>query len=335
MHVSTASKAWLHLKCPSWHKVPRPEVVGTVGERALFGTYIHKIAQNELLRQTGQPTGSVISDKMTAEQEAAFNPHYTPEIGAPFDAEEWGNNVFRMVEELRGLFPDFAWEAEIAFGIGLTEDGIVGDLVSDVKDRNYNAIDEDCIPGTIDVLGYKWRYKREDGSIPPCLVVVDWKTGEEEVEPKDNPQLYLAARAAIRHYAFPHDTEVYVGIGNIRKNTLKFHKASVAELNRVVLDVLQFKNRDGLVLNPGDHCARCPNQEKCPALSRKILDNPVPPEQWTADQLAIAAIQARDLGKKYRELLIHKAESDPSFKTKYLKKGSQGWRLSVFEGQKE
>lgn len=330
-HVSTASKAWLHLKCPSWHKVPRPEVVGTVGERALFGTYIHKIAQNELLRQTGQSTGSIISDKMTAEQEAAFNPHYTPEIGAPFDVEEWGNNVFRMVEELRGLFPELVWEAEIAFGIGLTEEGIGGGLNHSIKDREYDAIVDGLIPGTIDVLGHKYRRLEET----PCVVVVDWKTGEEEIEPRDNPQLYLAARAAIRHYAFPPDTEVYVGIGNIRKNTLKFYKTSVLELNQVVLNVLRSKNQDGLVLNPGDHCARCPNQEKCPALSRKILDNPVPPEHWTADQLAIAAIQARDLGKKYRELLIHKAESDPSFKTKYLKKGSQGWRLSVFEGQKE
>jgi hypothetical protein len=237
-----------------------------------------------------------------------------------------------MVEELRGLFPDLAWEAEIAFGVGLKEEGIVGGLNHSVEDRDYDGIDDDLIPGTIDVLGY--GYSRESGE-PPCVVVVDWKTGEEEVEPRDNPQLYLAARAAIRHYAFPHDTEVYVGIGNIRKNTLKFHKTNVVELNRVVLDVLKAKNRDGLDLNPGDHCARCPNQEKCPALSRKILDNPVPPEQWTADQLAIAAIQARDLGKKYRELLIHKAESDPNFKTKYLKKGSQGWRLSVFEGQRE
>jgi hypothetical protein len=335
MILSTASKAHLHLKCPGWARVPAPELEDKAGPRALFGTYIHSVAENELNRQCGVFTGNAISEKMTAEQEAAFNPPYTPEIGGNMSSEEWGTSVYRLINELRGLFPDiFNWYSEAIHAVGLLslkshfkKRDNQGDGPRDYKSlQSFFLPGEEIIAGTIDFIG-----SCNVHSTGKTVVVGDWKTGEEPVSPIGNPQLILAAYNYGRYYGLNHDDVLYLVIGNIRTGELLMHRCLFSEVTDKANQIISNARKNDLIT--GAHCVNCPKMEKCPAVAKLHVKHPDDPKDWTADQLAIAAMQCRELGKTYRELLIQKHETDSNFNTKYLKKGSQGWRLSVYESQ--
>lgn len=313
----TGSKLWLSQKCPSWHTIPYISDEEDVGssDAASFGSFIHCIAENEAKRQLGISTGNMISDRMTAIQEAIFNPYYNHEISPEMDASTWGDNVSEIIKALFEKFPpDREHKVFIETAVSYGRTGLT--WILDVKDRKYGPAKYKEVCGTVDL-----RYRTKDGK----SIVVDWKTGKEVIEPELNPQLEFSARC----FHESDINEVVLVIGDIRKGELRVHRDKPSAVNaRVEALMREIFLADGSTLSTGAHCDRCPKAAKCPALAKMVTKDESAPNDWDNDKLAVNAILARKAAKAYRDLLVSRAESTTDFKSKFLTKGPKGWRLS-------
>jgi len=324
----TGSKLWLNEQCLGWHTVDEPPVIPNTkpNKPADFGTYMHAVAENETRRRYLPMTLGHIERAMTAEMEAAFNPHYDDEIGAPMDAESWGGSVVALQNELFSQFP-----ASDSLDVCLEEVGsyTVSGFKSRLKIKNREYDSARGIYGTGDLI-----YPTAQGD----LVVVDWKTGKKAISPVSNIQLEFEALAWLLDWPFfPTERSgvVWLVIGDLRNQELRICKASEAE---IVARRFDFINGIGVVsernsnLTPGIHCNLCPRAANCPALLKKVtVDAAKDPKTLTGDEIAEIAVLTRKVSKEYRELLIHRAETEPDFRSKYLTKGPKGWRLSAYD----
>lgn len=334
INYPTGSKLELSEKCLGWHTVDEPPapVIPQVNKPAEFGSYMHSVAENETLRRFFPEQLDRISRSMTAEQEAAFNPHYDDEIGAPMDSESWGASVVALQDELFKTFVPDREEGIYVESVGsvrLEDDNtLLARSALPIKDRNYNR--SDGIYGTGDVI-----YCTATGD----LVVCDWKTGKKAISPQGNPQLDFLALCWLSDWPFSGVLKsgvVWLVIGDIRNQELRVCKSSQDEIfSRLALieSILRTDIRN-TKLTAGPHCDLCPRAGNCPALLKKVTEASVKdPTTLSADELAEIAILARKLNKEYREILIAKAEADETFRSKFLTKGPKGWRLSAYDAK--
>lgn len=323
----TGSKLWLNEQCLGWHTVDEPPVIPNVkpNKPADFGTYMHAVAENETRRRYLPLTLGHIERAMTAEMEAAFNPHYDDEIGAPMDAESWGASVVALQNELFAQFP-----VSDSFDVCLEEVGsyTISGFKSRLKIKNREYDSAQGVYGTGDLI-----YPTAQGD----LVVVDWKTGKKAISPVNNIQLEFEALAWFADWPFrvAESGVVWLVIGDLRNQELRICKSSrkdIAERRTdFIIDILYTTNRNAN-LSPGIHCDLCPRASNCPALLKKVtVDAAKDPKTLTGDEIAEIAVLTRKVSKEYRELLIHRAETEPDFKSKYLTKGPKGWRLSAYD----
>jgi Protein of unknown function (DUF2800) len=329
----TGSKLWLNAHCLGWHTVdePPPPVNPGVNGPAEFGSFMHSVAENETLRRFYPEQLDRIARTMTAEQEAAFNPHYTDDIGAPMDSESWGASVVALQDELFRTFKPFGLEAISVEKVGsvlISKDS--GELFAtsnlSLPDRSYDT--SVGLYGTGDLI-----YVTAEGD----LVVCDWKTGKKAVSPENNSQLDFLAFCWLndwQYYSVKPSGVVWLVIGDVRNQELRVFKSSAdkvrsgAEFLREILEA----NERNTELTAGVHCDLCPRAGNCPAIVKKIVDvEHSDPTKMSADELAEVAILARKLNKEIREILISKAELDETFRSKYLTKGPKGWRLSAYD----
>ncbi len=326
----TGSRLWLNAHCLGWHTVdePPPPVNPGVNGPAEFGSYMHSVAENETLRRYYPDQLDRIARTMTAEQEAAFNPYYTDDIGAPMDSESWGASVVALQDE---LFKTFKPKGKIYIEkVGAVCDGDDGSIVAtsdlNLPDRSYDI--SSGIYGTGDLI-----YVTEGGD----LVVCDWKTGKKAISPENNPQLEFLAYCWLNdwplHLGIPSGV-VWLVIGDIRNQELRVFKSSANKIgiNKGIFQSILQADERNTELTAGPHCDLCPRAGNCPALVKKIVDvENSDPTKMSADELAEVAILARKLNKEIREILISKAELDETFRSKYLTKGPKGWRLSAYD----
>jgi hypothetical protein len=329
----TGSKLWLNAHCLGWHTVdePPPPVNPGVNGPAEFGSYMHSVAENETLRRFYPHTLDRIVRVMTAEQEAAFNPHYTDDIGAPMDSESWGASVVALQDELFKTFKPAAAGTVMVEKVGsvnlhaIDDSEIVVTSNLSMPDRSYDTTRG--IFGTGDLI-----YVTAEGD----LVVCDWKTGKKAISPENNSQLDFLAFCWLNDwpYLVKSSGVVWLIIGDIRTQELRVFKSSAEKIKSGELFIRQILETDtrNENLTAGPHCDLCPRAGNCPALVKKIVDvENSDPTKMSADELAEVAILARKLNKEIREILISKAELDETFRSKYLTKGPKGWRLSAYD----
>lgn len=335
MSYPTSSKLWLSALCNGWHTLETPEVQKSdedAGGAANFGRYMHAVAENEVLRRYWPERLTVIESKMTAEQEAVFNPYYTEEIGAPMDAESWGGSVVAIQDELFKLLPPNSTSIDVELVVvNYGPEFAMSKAIHHIKSREYEKSEIQGSFGTLDLMYVSGTN----------LVVIDWKTGREHVSADNNPQLIHIAKAGLELAKARgwHVDCVYVGIGDIRNQDLRLAKMSPDEVREkwkaIAKNILSTTK-----LTPGVHCDRCPKAGNCPAIAKAVetaahdlihgntvILNP--------DKMAEVAIMARKLNKDYRDMLIHLAETDSKFKCRYLTKSPNGWRLSAFGAKNE
>ena len=331
INYPTGSKLELSEKCLGWHTVDEPPapVIPQVNKPAEFGSYMHSVAENETLRRFAPDSLDRISRSMTAEQEAAFNPYYDDEIGAPMDSESWGASVVALQDELFKTFKPYGMPHIESVGFATILDDTIFQATAglNIKNRNYDR--SAGIYGTGDVI-----YCTADGD----LVVCDWKTGKKAISPENNPQLDFLAFCWLSdwRYLATKSGVVWLVIGDIRNQELRIFKSSeraVYERTPLLTSIMRTDVRN-TKLTAGPHCDLCPRAGNCPALLKKVTEASVKdPTTLSADELAEIAILARKLNKEYREILIAKAEADETFRSKFLTKGPKGWRLSAYDAK--
>jgi hypothetical protein len=218
MKAKVSASRELAPHCLHWTTLDLPE--DQPGDGAMRGTAFHDLAAYGEIRHE-------VPDVLAQEASARY--------------EVWKRNGAKKLPKVR--------RHEVAFAIN--SHGRVRELGEGI-DRDYGDLDEDEIPGTLDVIGESR--------------VIDFKTGRKYVDAESSFQMDFgsAATGATKkelHY-----------INEDGRTTVDAADSDPAKsLERVAAVAAQI--RDGETLpNPGDHCDHfyCPARGQCSAYQRSI-----------------------------------------------------------------
>jgi hypothetical protein len=185
-----------------------------------------------------------------------------------------GNDEHEELADLASLPPELAKlvpagarsEVKIAYDVATRTARIIGDGGG----RDYGAVAPFEIPGSIDVLGV-------DGD---SVVIIDWKTGFNEVDPAaSNWQLWGYALAACRALG---KHSAIVRIVYTRTGIIDSHEIDALELAEfadklaalhVRVAALQTARSSGELLSTreGSWCKHCPSKHVCPSKNALLV----------------------------------------------------------------
>lgn len=177
-------------------------------------------------------------------------------------------------------------------------------LLPDVQNRNYGALTDDEIPGTVDIVGLT----------EPAAIIWDYKTGRGHVDPAEsNWQLKILGVAAAAAYG---KDEAHVGIIRVWDKVNHFMSAHLdmfelekakKDIENVMLDAIKaVEDVDaGRVpqLNIGLQCEYCPCMRVCPAVTGFLQSSRADPNSLIFNPIELSPEEA---GQAYLHIKVLK-----------------------------
>lgn len=196
-------------------------------------------------------------------------------------------------EKLSALIPpDSMAEVKLAYDVALR----TGRIIGQGSDRNYGTLAPFEIAGSCDWLG----------RVDNCAVIVDWKTGWNEVEPaSSNAQLWFYALAAARALGCDEAIVriVYTRIGRVDEYTIdEIEMAGFANRMEAMFgEVARQQKKDIPDTREGSWCKYCPSKVVCPTKVGMIRQFAATGDDLV--QIGRAPLTQQEAAEAYRKLV--------------------------------